>query len=158
MSEVAAIVAVADNGVIGGDGRMLWHLPEDFQRLKRLTMGGHLVMGRTTYEAIGRPLPGRTNIVLTRDPQWSAEGVVVVHSLAEAFAAAEQADPQATTWVFGGAQVYRQAWDRITRLEVTEVHQAPQGDATFPAIDPDEFTETSRESHQGFDFVTYVRR
>lgn len=159
---IHAIVAVADNGIIGGDGGMLWHVPEDWARLKRLTMGGHLVMGRATFESIGKPLPGRTSIVLTRNPDWAttpqAEGAVVVHTVAQALAQAQRLDPEATVWIFGGGQVYRAAWDLIDRFEVTEVHQSPEGDASLPPITPEEFEEVAREDHDGYSFVTYQRR
>lgn len=156
--EVAAIAAVADNGVIGNRGAIPWRIPGDLPRLKRLTMGHHLVMGRRTFESLGRPLPGRTNIVLTRDRDWSAPGAVVVHSLDEALAVAAATDPGATVWIFGGGEVYRAAWDRITRLEVTLVHRSPAGDTTFPTIDPAQWAEASREVHEGFAYVTYRRR
>ena len=156
--ELAAIAAVADNGVIGAGGAIPWRIPGDLPRLKRLTMGHHLVMGRRTFESLGRPLPGRTNIVLTRDRDWSAPGAVPVHSLDEALAVAAAKDPRATVWIFGGGEIYRVAWERLTRLELTLVHHSPAGDTTFPAIDPARWAETFREAHEGFEYVTYRRR
>lgn len=155
--DLVAIAAVADNGVIGAAGDIPWRLPGDLPRLKRLTMGHVLLMGRRTYDTLGRPLPGRTTIVLTRDPQWRAEGVLVAHDLDAALALAEQAAPGRTVWVFGGGEIYRLAWARIDRLELTLVHATPPGDTTFPGIDPAEWRESAREVHDGFDFVTYER-
>lgn len=157
-SELVAIAAVAANGVIGADGDIPWRIPGDLPRLKRLTMGHVLLMGRRTYDTLGRPLPGRTTIVLTRDPDWSVEGVLVAHGLDQALALAAEHAPGMIVWVFGGGEIYRLAWDRIDRLELTLVHSEPPGDTTFPEIDPADWTETTRESHDGFDFVTYVRR
>ncbi|SDB88898.1 dihydrofolate reductase [Raineyella antarctica] len=156
--EIVAIAAVADNGVIGADGDIPWRLPGDLPRLKRLTMGHVLLMGRRTYDTLGRPLPGRTTIVLTRDPDWSAEGVLVAHDLDTALDLAAEPAPDRIVWVFGGGEIYRLAWDRIDRLELTEVHATPAGDTTFPAVEPDRWVATGREEHEGFDFVTYVRR
>lgn len=156
--ELVAIAAVADNGVIGADGGIPWRLEGDLPRLKRLTMGHVLLMGRRTYDSLGRPLPGRTTVVLTRDPDWCADGVLVAHDLDAALALAAEVAPGRIVWVFGGGEIYRLAWHRMGRLELTEVHRAPQGDTTFPAVDPAEWAETARETHDGFDFVTYVRR
>lgn len=156
--ELVAIAAVADNGVIGADNGIPWRIPGDLPRLKRLTTGHVLLMGRRTYDTLGRPLPGRTNIVLTRDRDWSAPGVLVAHDLDTALALAAAEAPGKIVWVFGGGEIYRLAWDRLERLELTEVHAAPAGDTTFPTIDAGEWTETAREANEGFDFVTYVRR
>lgn len=156
--EIAAIAAVADNGVIGADGDIPWRIPGDLPRLKRLTMGHVLLMGRRTYDTLGRPLPGRTTIVLTRDPDWSADGVLVAHDLDTALMLAAEHAPGRIVWVFGGGEVYRLAWERVGRLELTEVRAAPEGDTTFPAIDPDTWAETARQEHDGHAFVTYVRR
>lgn len=156
--ELVAIAAVADNDVIGADGDIPWRIPGDLPRLKRLTMGHVLLMGRRTYDTLGRPLPGRTTIVLTRDRDWSAEGVLVAHDVEAALALAAQHAPGKIVWVFGGGEMYRLAWDRIERLELTLVHAEPAGDTTFPAVDPDDWTERAREPHDGFDFATYVRR
>lgn len=157
-TEVVAIAAVAANGVIGADGDIPWRIPGDLPRLKRLTTGHVLLMGRRTYDTLGRPLPGRTTIVLTRDPDWSAEGVLVAHDLDSALELAAQAAPGKIVWVFGGGEIYRLAWDRTERLELTLVHSEPPGDTTFPEVEREEWTETARESGDGFDFVTYVRR
>lgn len=147
------VAAVADNGVIGADGGMPWHLPEDLRHFKDVTAGGTMLMGRATWEAIGRPLPGRTSIVLTRDRGWSAPGAIAVHSVAEALTAA----PDQELFVIGGGQLYRETIDLADRLELTEIHADPEGDTTFPPIDPGRWVEQSREPRDGFDFVTYVR-
>lgn len=149
------VAAVGRNGVIGVDGRLPWHIPEDMKRFARLTMGHALVMGRATFESIGRPLPGRDNIVLTRRQGWFAEGVEVAGSFEDALqiAAAKGSD----VFVAGGAEVYRMALDRADTLELTEVDAEPDGDTWFPAVDWRRWREVTRESHPGFSFATYRR-
>jgi dihydrofolate reductase len=150
------IAAYADNRVIGHHGAIPWRIPEDFAHFKATTMGGTLVMGRTTYDSIGRPLPGRTTIVVTRDHDWSADGVLVAHSLGEALAlAAEQPGP---TFVAGGTQLYEQTLPRATHQVLTEVHRSPDGDAHYPEFDLDEWAETRREERDGFAWVWWERR
>ncbi len=145
------IAAVGANGVIGRDNNLPWRIREDLQRFKRLTLGHTLVMGRKTYDSIGRPLPGRRTVVVTRQQDWSAEGVEVVHTLEEAFKA------DGDIYVAGGGEVYRQALPYADRLELTEVAQSPDGDVTFPAFDRSAWTETARDPYDGFTFVTYAR-
>ncbi|MDO5498503.1 MAG: dihydrofolate reductase [Propionibacteriaceae bacterium] len=152
---ITAIAAVAANGVIGSDNVIPWHLDGDFARLKRLTMGGVLVMGRKTFESIGRPLPGRESFVVTRNPQWQAPGVRTFGSVDEALNAALATGKP--VWVFGGGEIYRQAWDRTSALEITHVEQSPQGDAVFPEIDPDQWRAVTREDRLGFFWVRYER-
>jgi dihydrofolate reductase len=154
--EVIGIAAVARNGVIGAGNDIPWRIPEDWRRFRRLTTGQVLVMGRKTWASIGRALPGRTTFVITRDRMWRGDGVRVVPALEEAFEQAALLAP-ATVFVAGGGEIYRAAWGRLTGLEITEVEQSPPGDVTFPDIDPDEWVETSRESHPGFSFVSYRR-
>lgn len=149
--EVALIVAVGKNRVIGRDNDLPWRIPDDLKRFKRLTLGHTLVMGRKTYESIGRPLPGRSTVVVTRQPAWSADGVTVVNSLPEAL------NQAGDLFVAGGGEIYRQALGYADRLEITEVDQAPAGDVTFPDVDPAVWHETAREPHDGFTFVTYRR-
>ena len=150
-------MAIGSNGVIGRDGDMPWPRTGDQQQFKALTMGHPIVMGRTTYESIGRPLPGRTSIVLTRDPDWSADGVEVVHSLPAALELAASLDDEA--FLIGGAQVYEAAMagGLVDRMVVTHVHQEPEGDAWFPEIDGDTWTEIERESFEGYDIATYAK-
>ena len=157
MPEMIGIAAVAANGIIGTRNDIPWRIPADWRRFKSLTMGQVLIMGRKTYESIGRALPGRITFVITRDRMWRAEGVRTVTSLEEAVDQALQLDPQ-IIFVAGGGEIYRAAWDRLSGLEITEVDQKPDGEVTFPEIDPDEWLETDRESHDGYSFVSYRRR
>ncbi len=163
--EIVLVVAVADNGVIGRDGTMPWHLPADLKHFKRLTTGKPVIMGRKTFDSIGKPLPGRHNIVLTRDSGWTADGVTVVPNLAEAIAAAGL-DPRARAgaiMVIGGAQIYTQALPIATRIELTRIHLAPNGDTRFPDLDAAVWREQARTGHPAdgdapaHDFLTYVR-
>jgi dihydrofolate reductase len=156
MTEIVGIAAVARNGVIGSGNDIPWRIAEDWQRFKRLTMGQVLIMGRKTYDSIGRPLPGRTTFVITRDRMWRGDGVRVVPALDEAFQQAALLGP-ATIFVAGGGEIYRASWDRLTRLEITEVDQTPPGEVTFPGIDLADWSEISREDHDGFSFVSYRR-
>jgi dihydrofolate reductase len=120
-------------------------------------MGNVLIMGRKTYDSIGRPLPGRTTFVITRDRLWRGEGVRAVPSVDEALDQALLLDSQ-MIFVAGGGEIYRAAWKRLTGLEITEVEQDPDGEVTFPEIDPEEWIETSREPHDHYSFVSYRRR
>jgi dihydrofolate reductase len=153
---VTLLAAVARNGVIGVDGGLPWRLPGDLPRVKSLTTGHVLVMGRKTFDSIGRALPGRSTVVVTRQPGWSAEDVHVAASVSQAIEVAASIDDH--VYVFGGAEVYAQTLDRADRLELTEVHAEPEGDTFFPAVDWSEWTEVSREHNDGFDFVTYERK
>ena len=149
------IAAVARNGVIGIAGRLPWHISEDMARFKELTLGNAVVMGRATHESIGRPLPGRVNIVLTRDPDWSRDGVLTAHSLPDAFGTVAELGVDA--YIAGGAEVYASALEESDRLELTEVDLEPEGDTWFPEVDWTRWEEVSREEHSGFSFVTYER-
>ncbi|MRK01303.1 dihydrofolate reductase [Aeromicrobium sp. S22] len=154
---VTVVVAIGRNGVIGKDGDLPWPPTGDLAQFKALTMGHPLVMGRATYESIGRPLPGRKSIVLTRDPSWSAQGVETAGDLRSALARAAELDDEA--FVIGGAQVYAAAIeaDVVDRLVVTRVHLSPDGDAWFPDVDWSRWYESGREAHDGYDIVTYDR-
>lgn len=153
---VVMIAAYADNRVIGNGGDIPWHIPEDFAHFKATTLGHTLVMGRATYESIGRPLPGRTTIVVTRDPGWDAEGVLVAHSLGEALKTAAGLDGDIV--IAGGGQVYEQALPLATHQVLTEVHLSPDGDTFYPDFDRSDWTEVRREAHDGHDFVWWERR
>lgn len=130
---VAVIAAVAQNGVIGRAGQLPWRLRGDLQRFKQVTLGHPIIMGRRTWVSIGRPLPGRLNIVVTRQPAFDAAGAVVVHSLADALAAAA---PAGEAFVIGGAELYREALPQAARLYLTTVQARVEGDTTFPPFDP----------------------
>lgn len=163
--DVTLVVARAKNGVIGLDGKMPWHLPADLKRFKAITVGKPVVMGRKTFESIGKPLPGRQNIVLTRQTDWRAEGVTVVPNLAEAIAAAGL-DPRIRghVMIIGGAEIYALALPIATRIELTEIDAEPQGDTFLPAFDPARWQEIARVTHApesdkpGFAFITLERR
>lgn len=141
---VSVICAVASNGVIGKEKRLPWHLPADLKRFKALTMGRAVIMGRKTYESLGRPLPGRTNLVVTRQPGYRAEGCRVAGSLEQALALTQD-NPE--VFVIGGAMLYAQALPRADRIYLTEIHQAFDGDTRMPALDRSAWRETAREDH-----------
>lgn len=155
--KIIGIAAVAANGVIGADNDIPWRITADWQRFKALTMGNVLIMGRKTYDSIGRPLPGRTTFVITRDRMWRGNGVRAVPSVEEAIDQAILLNSQ-KIFVAGGGEIYRAAWNRLNGLEITEVDQYPQGDVRFPDINPDDWIETGRERHEGYSFVSYRRR
>jgi dihydrofolate reductase len=157
-----AIVAMADTGVIGRDNGLPWHLPDDLKRFKALTMGHALLMGRRTFESIGRPLPGRRNLVLTRNTAWRADGCETVTSPAAAIALA--GDP-GQLFVSGGAQVFQASWPLVGRIELTEVHAAVSGDVLLSGFEREDWREIAREEHAAdarhahrFSYVTLVRR
>ena len=166
--EVVLIVAVAENGVIGAGGAIPWRLKSDMQRFKALTLGKPVVMGRKTFASIGRPLPGRTNIVVTRDASFCASGAVVTTSFdaARAIARGDALRRLATEIaVIGGAEIYRQWMGCAGRLEITEVHARPEGDTRFPPIDPADWKEVARVRNKAgpddsadTSYVTYRRR
>lgn len=149
------VAAVGRNGVIGVDGRLPWRISDDLARFKQLTMGHALVMGRATFESIGRPLPGRSTIVLTRQPDWSHDGVEVADSLEQALALA--AGRGQDVFIAGGAAVYRSALDVADGMELTEVEAEPEGDTWFPQVDWSQWREVRRDSRDGFSFVSYQR-
>ena len=138
---VSLIAAVAANRAIGKGGALPWRLPSDLRRFKRLTMGHAIVMGRRTFDSIGRPLPGRTNIVLTRDPAWRRDGVETARSLDDALAKAGEGE----VFVIGGGEIYAAALPRASRLYLTLVPRAVEGDAFFPEYDPAGWKEVERE-------------
>jgi dihydrofolate reductase len=166
--EVVLIVAVADNGVIGSRGAIPWRLKADQQRLKAMTMAKPVVMGRKTFLSLRRPLPGRTNIVVTRDAGFRTPGAVVTTSFADARAVAtgDALRRLATEIaVIGGAEIYAQWMDIADRLEVTEVHARPEGDTNLAAIDPGHWEEVARvrnsagpDDSADYSYVTYRRR
>jgi len=146
--KISMIVAMAANGVIGRDNKLPWYLPNDLKYFKQVTMGKHILMGRKTFESIGKPLPGRTNIVMTRNTAWQAEGVKVVQSLEQAVsiaAAIAEIDGQDELMIIGGDQIYREGLTIADRIYLTEVHAEVEGDAHFPALDREQWTECARE-------------
>lgn len=153
---IMLILARADNGVIGRDGGLPWHLPADLKRFKALTMGKPMIMGRKTFESFPAPLPGRRHIVLTRDRDWSAEGAEVAHTVEEALALAGD-----ETMVIGGAEVFALFLDRADRVELTEVHRDTEGDVSVPVFAG--WREIAREDHAAegerpaYSFVTLVK-
>ena len=166
--EIVLIVAVAENGVIGASGAIPWRLKSDQQRLKAITLNKPVVMGRKTFESLRRPLPGRTNIVVTRDPNYRAHGAVVTTTFENARAVAHgDALRRFATEIaiIGGAEIYAHCMDRADRLEVTEVHARPEGDTRFAAIDAAVWQEVARvrnpagpDDSADFSYVTYRRR
>jgi dihydrofolate reductase len=159
---VSLIVAMAQNGVIGRDNALPWRLPEDLKRFKAFTLGKTILMGRKTYESIGRPLPGRANLVLTRDRNWIAAGVTVVHSVEQALT---QAAPGKELVVIGGAEIYRLVLPFARRIYLTHVHADVPGDTFFPDFDSTQWADVECRAHPADDqhafpltFVTLERR
>ena len=153
--DITLVAAVARNGTIGADGGLPWRLPADLKRFKALTMGHTMVMGRKTFESIGRALPGRRTVVVTRDRGWTAPDVTITHSLDEAI---DLAAADGAVMVVGGGEIYRQTMHRAGRLEITVVDADVDGDTRFPEIDPSVWQETAREDAEGYAFVSYDRR
>ena len=165
--QIVLIAAVADNGVIGRGGTMPWRLKSDMRHFRALTMGKPVVMGRKTYLSTSiKPLPGRTNIVVTREPNFTAPGVLVASSLEAALEAARGDALRRGTdiMVIGGGDIYAQAMPLAERLELTQIHMTPEGDSRFPTIDPAVWREAAREAHPAgpdddadYDFVSYLK-
>jgi dihydrofolate reductase len=156
---IALIAAVGRDRVIGSEGRLPWSIPEDLRRFRALTLGTPVIMGRRTFSSIGRPLDGRTNIVLTRRPDLTAAGIVVARSIEEALTTA-RGDPGDPINVIGGAEVYEQFLPLADRLELTMVAAGPKGDAFFPEWEPAQWDVVGAEAHAGdpaFEFVTLDR-
>lgn len=161
---ISLIVAVAENGVIGREGGLPWRIAEDLQFFKATTLGKPIIMGRKTYDSIGKPLPGRLNIVMTRDPNWRAPGITVAHDLDAALHIAK--DTGATeAMIIGGAVIYEAALPRANRIYLTQVHREFDGDTMFPHIDPLEWTEIERRDKSAgsdapfdYSFITLDRR
>lgn len=157
--DIVLIAAISSNGAIGKNNDLLFRIPDDLQRFKTLTKGHPVIIGRKTFDSIGRPLPGRRNIVITRDAHWRADGVETAPGILEALSLASPAE---TVFVIGGQQIYEQAWPLATRLELTEVDRWCEGDTFFP-MSRNGFKETSRTSAMleseslKYDFVQYVR-
>ena len=159
---LALIAAVASNRVIGREGALPWRLPDDLRHFRMLTTGHAVIMGRRTWDSLGRALPQRQNIVISRQPGLNAEGAIVVASLADALLRVDLPEP---AFCIGGAELYRLALPVARMAYITEIARAFDGDATFPPLDPSVWTESARERHRldapdgfDYDYVTYVRR
>ena len=159
---ITIIAAVAENNALGIDNQLIWHIPADLKRFKKVTSGHDVIMGRNTYESLGKPLPNRTNIVITRNKNYKAEGCIVVHSLNDAiYKASKDENP----FILGGAQIYAEAINIADKLDLTFVHESFEADAFFPKIDKTIWKEESREdffasetNKYNYSFVTYIKR
>jgi dihydrofolate reductase len=157
------IAAAAENNALGKDNQMIWHLPEDFKRFKQLTSGHYIIMGRKTFESLPGILPNRTHVIITRQPDFKAEGCIIVNSLDEALAACPQDDE---AFVIGGGEIYKQSINRADKIELTRVYgTTPEADAFFPEIDPEKWTLAEEvfhpkdEKHKfDFNFETFLRK
>lgn len=158
---ITIIAAIAENNALGKDNQLIWHLPADLKRFKKVTSNHHIIMGRKTFESLGKPLPNRTTIIITRNPNYTAEGCVIVNSLQEAIdAATEDENP----FILGGAEIYTLAIEIADKLDLTFVHHQFEADVFFPKIDKTVWKETSREDFKAdekniydYSFVTYIR-
>jgi dihydrofolate reductase len=142
---LSIIVALSENNVVGVNNQLPWHLSADLKRLKVLTMGHHLIMGRKTFESIGRPLPGRTNVIITRNKDYKADGCIVVTSLKEAL---EVSKSDAEAFIFGGGEVFREALPLVNKIYMTRIHHNFNGDTVFPELRKSEWKEVFREDHE----------
>ncbi len=153
---IAVIVAASENNVIGINNQLPWKLPDDFKFFKNTTYGFPIIMGRKTWESLGgKPLKGRHNIVITRQPDYTAEGVTITNSLAGALAIAEK-DEVKEIFVIGGMEIIRQAWNQVDRIYLTRVHGTFEGDAFFPEINPTEWKRVHTEEHPADDRHAYA--
>ena len=160
MTQLSIIVAVANANVIGINNTMPWHLPEDLKRFKALTMGHHIVMGRKTYESLGRLLPGRTTVIVTRNMDYAVECAIVAHRVEDALAACIDDEE---VFLIGGAELYQQGITHADKIYMTEVHADFEGDAFLPNFDLSQWDEEARQAHMAenglrFSYVTYVRQ
>lgn len=156
------IAAVAKNNALGKDNDLIWHLPADLKRFKKVTLGHHIIMGRKTFESLGKPLPNRTTIIISRNPNYYVDGCITASSLSEAITAARADD---NPFILGGAQIYKQAMEFADVLDLTFIHQSFEADAYFPEIDLNKWKETSRQdhvadekNHYDYSFVRYVKK
>ncbi len=158
---LSIIVALSENNVVGINNQLPWHLSADLKRVKALTMGHHLIMGRKTFESIGRPLPGRTNVIITRNKDFKAEGCVTVSSLIEAL---EKAKDDTEAFIFGGGEVFREGLPKVNKIYMTRIHRNFEGDTHFPELKSEEWKEISREdfnadekNNYNYSFIDLVR-
>lgn len=158
---ITIIAAIANKNALGKNNDLIWHLPADLKRFKKTTSGHHIIMGRNTFESIGKPLPNRTTVIITRNKNYKVLGCVVVHSLKEALEVAKTDD---SPFIIGGAQIYEQALSIADRLDITEVHHSFEADAFFPNIDSNNWKEESRmyfeadeKNKYNYSFVRYAK-
>ncbi|MCD6544259.1 MAG: dihydrofolate reductase [Flavobacteriaceae bacterium] len=158
---ISIIAAIGQNNALGKDNQLIWHLPADLKRFKKVTIGHHVIMGRKTFESLGKPLPNRTTIIISRDKNYHADGCITVNSLTDALKAAQNDE---NPYILGGAEIYKQSMDIADVLDLTFVHQAFEADVYFPEIDKTIWKETFRENHSkdernkfDFSFVKYER-
>jgi len=159
---ISIIAAIAENNALGKDNQLIWHLPADLKRFKKVTLNHHIIMGRKTFESLGKPLPNRTSIIITRNKNYQVAGCIVVNSLEQALEAAKS-DPN--PYILGGAEIYKQSIEIADELDLTFVHHKFEADAFFPEIDTTIWKETSREDFKADDknkydysFVRFNRR
>ncbi|TXK36760.1 dihydrofolate reductase [Pontibacter qinzhouensis] len=160
---IAIVVAADEQQTIGKDNQLIWHLPADLRHFKAITMGHPIIMGRKTYESIGKPLPGRTSIIITKQPDYKAEGCLVVHSLQEAIGKARDLDE--TACIIGGAEIYRQALPYTDTVYLTRIHHSFEGDVFFPELKESEWKQTAAAQHEpdeknryAYTFLEYKRK
>ena len=163
MSTITIIAAIANNNALGKDNDLIWHLPADLKRFKKITSGHHILMGRNTYESIGKPLPNRTTVIITRNPEYKAKGCIVVDSIEKAI---EVAKDDAQVFIIGGAQIYSQtiASNLVDQLDITKVHHEFEADVYFPEIDSEIWSQISREDFDAdekniynYSFISYKK-
>lgn len=160
---ISQIVAVAENGVIGKDNDLIWRLPADLKYFKATTSGHHIIMGRKNYESIGRPLPNRTSVIITRNKDYKAEGCIVVNSIKEALEVAK-ASGETEAFIIGGGEIYKSSLELTDKIYYTEVHETFEGDTFYPALDKKTWKEVTRENHfaeeknpYAYSFVVYEK-
>lgn len=158
---ITIIAAIAENNALGKNNKLIWHLPADLKRFKKVTLNHHIIMGRKTFESLGKPLPNRTTIIITRNTNYKVEGCIVVNSLKEAINAAKSDE---NPYILGGAEIYNQALDVADKLDLTFVHHKFEADVFFPKIDTKIWKEVSRENfnadeqnNYNYSFVTYLK-
>lgn len=161
MATITLIAAAAQNNALGKDNDLVWHLPDDFRRFKKLTTGHYIIMGRKTFESFPKPLPNRTHVVITRQKDYKADGAIIVHSLEEALREAKE-DPQ--PFIIGGGEIYKQALDIADKIELTRVHGTFEADTYFPQFDTNQWKLTETQHHEkddrhafSFTYLTYER-
>jgi len=164
MSIITIIAAIANNNALGKDNDLIWHLPADLKRFKKVTTGHHILMGRNTYESIGKPLPNRTTVIITRNKEYKADGCIVVNSIEKAI---EVAKSDEHIYIIGGAQIYKQAMvtNLVDQLDITQVHESFEADVFFPEIDLDTWKESAKEDFKAdeknkhdYSFISYTKR